>query len=83
MQLRYGWRLRSTILKAGHHGSKHSSTEDFLKKVRPEIMILMRSMMQKNKTIKSKKTMKQNKMRINKPMKKICLITGMIDKKSC
>ncbi|MEA1928426.1 MAG: ComEC/Rec2 family competence protein [Candidatus Auribacterota bacterium] len=39
MQSRYGWRLRSTILKAGHHGSKHSSSEDFLRKVRPEVAI--------------------------------------------
>jgi DNA internalization-related competence protein ComEC/Rec2 len=39
MQDRYGWRLRSTILKAGHHGSKHSSSEGFLRKVHPEVAI--------------------------------------------
>ena len=39
MRDRYGWRLRSTILKAGHHGSKHSSSEGFLRKVRPEVAI--------------------------------------------
>jgi competence protein ComEC len=36
---KYNYRLRSTILKAGHHGSKHSSTEEFLKKVRPEVAV--------------------------------------------
>ena len=36
---KYSYRLRSIILKAGHHGSKHSSTEEFLRKVRPEVAI--------------------------------------------
>ncbi|MFH1037131.1 MAG: ComEC/Rec2 family competence protein [PVC group bacterium] len=39
MAKKYGARLRSTVLKAGHHGSKHSSTEDFLKKVRPDVAV--------------------------------------------
>ena len=39
MMGKYNYRLRSTILKAGHHGSKHSSTEEFLKKVRPEVAV--------------------------------------------
>lgn len=32
--------LKSDILKVGHHGSKYSSTENFLKAVQPEIAIL-------------------------------------------
>lgn len=36
---KYGYSLQSTILKAGHHGSSHSSTMEFLKKVRPEVAI--------------------------------------------
>lgn len=32
--------LRADILKAGHHGSKTSSTPEFLNKVRPEIIVI-------------------------------------------
>lgn len=32
--------LKSDILKVGHHGSKYSTTEEFLKAVQPEIAIL-------------------------------------------
>ncbi|MFN8674538.1 MAG: DNA internalization-related competence protein ComEC/Rec2 [Candidatus Sericytochromatia bacterium] len=32
--------LKSTILKVPHHGSKTSSTEDFLEKVKPELAII-------------------------------------------
>ncbi|MFH1038163.1 MAG: ComEC/Rec2 family competence protein [PVC group bacterium] len=39
MVKKYGGRLRSTVLKAGHHGSKQSTTELFLKRVRPEIAV--------------------------------------------
>jgi len=39
MVKKYNYRLRTTILKAGHHGSKHSCTKGFLKKVRPEVAI--------------------------------------------
>ena len=39
MAKKYGTRLRSTVLKAGHHGSKQSSTKKFLQKVRPEVAV--------------------------------------------
>lgn len=32
--------LNSEILKVGHHGSKHSSSEDFLKVVQPELCVI-------------------------------------------
>lgn len=35
-------RLKSTILKVGHHGSKSSSTEEFLKAVQPKIALIRR-----------------------------------------
>jgi DNA internalization-related competence protein ComEC/Rec2 len=37
---RMGWRLRATILKVAHHGSKHSSSDDFLGRVRPEAAVI-------------------------------------------
>jgi len=37
---RRGWRLRATILKVAHHGSKHSSGEEFLARVRPETAVI-------------------------------------------
>jgi len=37
---KWKYKLKSTILKAGHHGSKHSSGDRFLKYVRPEIATL-------------------------------------------
>jgi competence protein ComEC len=40
MVSRYSTRLKSTILKAGHHGSRSSSSYDFLRSVRPEIAII-------------------------------------------
>ncbi len=40
MVSRYSTRLKSTILKAGHHGSKSSSSDDFLRAVRPKIAII-------------------------------------------
>ena len=33
-------KLNSNILKVGHHGSKTSSTEDFLKLVKPKIALI-------------------------------------------
>lgn len=39
MEKNYGYRLRSTILKAGHHGSKHSSGREFLNYVSPRVVI--------------------------------------------
>lgn len=38
--LKTGWGLDSEILKVGHHGSKYSSSPDFLNKVSPEICII-------------------------------------------
>jgi beta-lactamase superfamily II metal-dependent hydrolase len=37
---RWGWRLKSTILKVAHHGSKHSSGKEFLTRVRPEAAVI-------------------------------------------
>lgn len=37
--MRYGDRLQSTILVAPHHGSKTSSSQDFVDKVRPRIVL--------------------------------------------
>ncbi|MEI6634474.1 MAG: MBL fold metallo-hydrolase [Chlamydiota bacterium] len=45
----YGAALKSTILKAGHHGSGASSTEAFLKAVKPEVIVI--SAGKKNKFI--------------------------------
>ncbi len=36
----YGRFLKSDVLKAGHHGSKNSSSEDFLKTVKPEYALI-------------------------------------------
>jgi len=36
----YGPQLRSNVLKLGHHGSKTSSSQDFLETVHPEIAIV-------------------------------------------
>lgn len=36
----YGNTLKSTILKAGHHGSTCSSSEDFLTRAKPEVVII-------------------------------------------
>jgi competence ComEA-like helix-hairpin-helix protein len=36
----YGDKLRSTVLKAGHHGSNASSAEAFLKAVKPEVVVV-------------------------------------------
>lgn len=35
-----GIELKSNIFKAGHHGSKNASTLEFLKEVRPEIVVI-------------------------------------------
>lgn len=43
----YGSRLKSDLLKVPHHGSKTSSSENFLKKVNPKIAIM--SMKQNNR----------------------------------
>lgn len=32
--------LKSTILKVGHHGSKTSSTQEFLEKIKPKIALI-------------------------------------------
>ena len=40
MVSRYSTRLKSTILKAGHHGSRSSSSYRFLQSVRPKIAII-------------------------------------------
>jgi competence protein ComEC len=36
---KYGKKLKSNILLAGHHGSKTSSSEEFLKVVNPDLII--------------------------------------------
>jgi len=36
----YGNALKSTVLKAGHHGSAYASSEDFLTRVKPEVVII-------------------------------------------
>ncbi|MCX6354184.1 MAG: helix-hairpin-helix domain-containing protein [Candidatus Aureabacteria bacterium] len=36
----YGNTLKSTVLKTGHHGSAYSSSEDFLTRIKPEVVIL-------------------------------------------
>lgn len=36
-----GYQLKSTILKAGHHGSSTSTSDDFLKAVSPEAVVIM------------------------------------------
>lgn len=40
MARRFGTGLRAQVLKAGHHGSKSSSTAPFLKLVKPEVAIV-------------------------------------------
>lgn len=40
MKSRYGRRLASTVLKAGHHGSRNSSGELFLDMVSPKIVVV-------------------------------------------
>lgn len=40
MARRFGTGLRAQVLKAGHHGSKSSSTGPFLKLVKPEVAIV-------------------------------------------
>lgn len=37
---KYGGNLKSTILKVAHHGSKTSSTDEFIKYVNPEIALI-------------------------------------------
>ena len=37
---KYGYRLRVTVLKAGHHGSKHSTGEEFLEYLLPRVVIV-------------------------------------------
>ena len=39
--LQAGYNLKSTVLKAGHHGSSTSTSDDFLKAVSPEAVIIM------------------------------------------
>lgn len=36
----YGNQLKSKILKAGHHGSKTATSIEFLRKVRPEVVVI-------------------------------------------
>jgi competence protein ComEC len=38
--VRYGERLKSDILKAGHHGSRTSSSREFVESVRPQFVII-------------------------------------------
>ena len=40
MAASYGKKLKCQVLKAGHHGSKTSSTAEFLKLVQPEIVVM-------------------------------------------
>ncbi|MGI6140555.1 MAG: ComEC/Rec2 family competence protein [Caldicoprobacterales bacterium] len=39
--LRSGYQIKSNVLKAGHHGSATSTSDDFLKAVSPETVIIM------------------------------------------
>ena len=36
----YGWSLKSSVLSVPHHGSKYSSSEEFLEMVSPELSII-------------------------------------------
>ncbi|MDD3626662.1 MAG: MBL fold metallo-hydrolase, partial [bacterium] len=36
----YGTQLRSTILKAGHHGSKTANSEELLRVLKPEVIVI-------------------------------------------
>ena len=36
----YGENLKSTIIKIAHHGSKTSSTEEFINAVKPQIALI-------------------------------------------
>lgn len=47
MVRKYGTGLKSTVLKAGHHGSANSSSAGFLKEVKPEVVVV--SVGEKNK----------------------------------
>lgn len=47
MVKKYGDALKSTVLKAGHHGSAISSSAEFLNKVKPEVVVI--SVGEKNK----------------------------------
>lgn len=38
--LEQGWPLESEVLKVGHHGSKYSSSADFLQRVKPELCLI-------------------------------------------
>jgi competence protein ComEC len=38
--LNSAWRLDSDVLKAGHHGSKTSSSDEFLDRVRPKTAVI-------------------------------------------
>ena len=40
MVKKYGDALKSTVLKAGHHGSANSSSSDFLTRVKPEVVVI-------------------------------------------
>lgn len=35
-----GYELRSTVLKVGHHGSRFSTSEEFLERVKPEVAVI-------------------------------------------
>ena len=39
--LKSGYKLKSTVLKAGHHGSSTSTSDDFLKAAAPEAVVIM------------------------------------------
>lgn len=40
LMLEGGYELKSTVLKVGHHGSRYSTSEEFLKKVNPEVALI-------------------------------------------